>query len=160
MPAPPTRPRAKGKAIRVDASVARPKLVDSVSDALVSNASDHATPVLILVYGRHCGHCIAFEDDWNSLSSQITQRTSMNTIAIEANNLAGEVPGAAGPGAPIKRKASALVDRLSRDVFTVPYIAIWTPDGSTERFVHDRTPDNILSFVNTSLERKAKVVSS
>jgi hypothetical protein len=147
------RPRKGKNVVMTDDNVPASEVVKKVALARKDDADASVdTPMLILVYGRHCGHCIAFQDDWKHVSNALAQRTSMNTLALEASNLDGWVRSEP-PARP--ESAYALMDHLADDVFAVPYITIWYPDGSTSKFANERTPDNIIHFVEKELQQKA-----
>ena len=109
------------------------------------------TPVLILVHGNSCGHCVAFDDDWQEISKHMVSSCDVNTLKFEASNLSDH--GSEQNARAMADPAHALYDHLSREVQSVPYIAIWTPDGSTEKFMNERTQENVVEFVRSSLKQ-------
>lgn len=155
---------APGKIVNVSKTEgSREKVVDKVGTALVDKSNSKLTPVLLLVYGEHCGHCHAFENDWKRVSTELSVKTGLNCMALEAGNLSSSgkstpisVPDGASMKEKVAKHSNNLVDHLSNNVFSVPYIAIWTPDGSSTKLSTERTPENIVQFVHTSLAKKVK----
>jgi len=146
-----------GKKIRVENSSGKEDVLRQVNDAMTSTKegqtpSDRVyTPVLVLVYGSRCGHCVAFEDDWQALSASLAKQSSMNSLAVEADVLS-HFPRVHAPGE--TSKPVRLMTHLSEHVQSVPYIAVWAPDGSTTKFENERTPENVISFVEGTLHEK------
>ena len=123
---------------------ARPDEVNSKIKALTVQS----TPILILVYGRHCFHCHEFQGTWNDIADAVESRTALKTLTMEASALNynnGKSDAAGG-----------LVNALAQQVHGVPYIAVRHVDGSIDNFHGERSMGSILKFVEASLKSKSK----
>ena len=107
--------------------------------------------MLIMVHSHNCMHCIHFLPTWNAVSRELASKSGMNTMTMEVKNLRDDD---ASSTASKKADAQRLYSRLSNDVQAVPYIAIWYPDGSTEKFADEQKAEKVLLFVQDSLATK------
>lgn len=155
---------SKAKAISID-SVGKgsDEVLAQVADAMTAAASSSKTPMsdagqtapmLILVHGTHCGHCIEFKDDWRRLSRRLNSQAQMNTLAMESGVLE-EVRASSSPQ-PLLHKAHMLIGQLSKDVSAVPYIAMWFPNGETRKFDQERTRKNLVFFVRDAMKSRSR----
>jgi hypothetical protein len=154
---------SKAKSISIDSVDNGPGAVLAhVADAMtaaVSSKSDAAqtSPMLVLVHGTHCGHCIEFKKDWRRLSRRLNSQAQMNTLAMESG-VVDEVSRASSSSQPLLHKAHVLVGQLSKDVSAVPYIAMWFPNGETRKFDQERTLKNLVFFVRDEMKLHSKKV--
>ena len=153
-----SRPQQAGKTVDIDGQERMETIVSSIAHAQTRDAADRTsvhTPMLVLVHRHGCMPCMMFRPEWKQLSSALAERGGMNTMSIESGNLLSHAD-AGSVSAGRDTAAVKLLSDLSNDVDSVPYIAIWYPDRSIERFTADRTTDNILLFVQDNMREKVR----
>jgi hypothetical protein len=120
----------------------------SKAETEVQQLAARRSPLLIMVYGKHCFHCHEFKPTWDQTADLIENRTALRTLTMEASAMNNDYDTSS--------RSSSLMDDLSREVRGVPYVALRHGDGTLEPYNGERSVQSIVTFVSDALRERSR----